>query len=168
MDPSPGRTAAVPAEILARLQALEDAEAARNHLHAYAAALDAPTPASVAALFAPDGVLHVGADAHRGRDAVAEFYRARIAADPSEKRHFITSPHTRALGPGLVEVASYFLWTARADARSVLGWGTYLDEVQVVDGVARFAAKTITPHLVTDLAAGWPAALSGSAAPPRP
>lgn len=167
MDPSPDPTAAVPAALLARLQALEDAEAARNHLHAYAAALDAPTPAGLAALFTPDGVLHVGTDAHRGHDAVAEFYRSRTAADPSEKRHFITSPRTRSLGPGVVEVASYFLWTARADARSVLGWGTYLDEVRVVDGVARFAAKTITPHLVTDLAAGW-AALSGSAAPPRP
>lgn len=143
--------------VLARLQALEDAEASRNHLHAYAAALDAPTPEAVADLFTPDGVLHVGGESFRGRDAVVEFYRSRIAADPSEKRHFITSPRVRTLAPGLLEVASYFLWTARADRRSVLGWGTYLDEVRVVDGVALFAAKTITPHVMTDLAAGWPA-----------
>jgi hypothetical protein len=55
-----------------------------------------------------------------------------------------------------VEIASYFVFTARADARSALGWGTYLDRIRVVDGRAGYEEKTITLHVGTDLATGWP------------
>lgn len=143
------------AELLMRLQRLEDAETARNHLHAYASTLDEPTPQAVAALFAEDAVLHVPGAEFRGREAIAQFYRSRFAVDPGDKRHFLMNVRTTHLGPGLVEIASYYLYTNRDKERSGLGWGTYLDHIQVTDGTALFTAKTMTPHLNTHLAKGW-------------
>lgn len=143
--------------LLERVARLEEAELARNLLHAYAEVLDDPTPEAVAALFTDDGVLSVPTGDHAGREAVTGFYRDRLVG-ASEKRHFIMNVRTRSLGPGVVEVASYFVFTARDVDASGLGWGTYLDVVEVGDGVARFRRKTITPHLATDLTAGWPAA----------
>ncbi|MCR1786259.1 nuclear transport factor 2 family protein [Nocardioides carbamazepini] len=140
-----------------RVARLEEAELARNLLHAYAEVLDDPTPEAVAALFTDDGVLSVPAGDFTGHAEVAGFYRDRLAG-ASEKRHFIMNVRTRPQGPGLVEIASYFVFTAREPDASGLGWGTYLDLVAVSDGVARFRHKTITPHLATDLTAGWPAA----------
>jgi hypothetical protein len=138
-----------------RVARLEEMEVARNHLHAYAETLDAPSPEAIAALFTDDGVLRVPAGDFAGREEITGFFRDRFDKDPSEKRHFLMNVRTQSLEPGLVEVASYFLFTARGE-RSVLGWGTYLDLIQVRDGVALFTQKTITPHVTTDLAAGWP------------
>ncbi|TQK69492.1 nuclear transport factor 2 family protein [Nocardioides sp. SLBN-35] len=150
--------------LIDRVARLEEAELARNLLHAYAEALDDPVPEEVAALFAEEGVLSVPAGDFTGRAAVAGFYRDRLAG-ASEKRHFIMNVRTRPQGPGLVEVASYFLFTSRDDHASGLGWGTYLDLVEVEGGVARIRRKTITPHLATDLDQGW--AVTGTPAGPR-
>ncbi|GGO75050.1 nuclear transport factor 2 family protein [Nocardioides deserti] len=143
------------ADALERLRRLEDAETARNHLHAYAETLDDPTPEAVAALFTEDGVLEVPAGSFEGRAAIADFYRSRLTPDDGDKRHFLVNLRTRHLQPGLVEVASYFVFTSREDARSALGWGTYTDQVRVVGGSARFQRKRITPHVFTDLDVGW-------------
>ncbi|WP_433474224.1 nuclear transport factor 2 family protein [Spirillospora sp. CA-142024] len=142
------------AAVLRRLRRLEDMEAARNHLHRYAATLDAPTPEAVAALFTEDGVLRTRLGEFAGREAIAGFYRDRLGADPSEKRHFIVSPSTTWAGPGVVEIASYFLFTARGDG-SVIGWGTYADRLRVEGEAALFTDKTIEIHMGTDLAKGW-------------
>lgn len=142
--------------LLARVARLEEAELARNLLHAYAEELDDPTPEAVAALFTEDGVLSVPAGDVTGRAGITAFYRDRLGPESSEKRHFIMNVRTRPLGPGTVEVASYFVFTARDPDASGLGWGTYLDVVEVSDGTARFRSKTITPHVSTDLARGWP------------
>src|SRR5690606_4687610 len=120
--------------LVERLRRLEEMEIARNHLHRYAATLDNPTPEAVAALFTDDGILRTGRGTAVGRTSIADFYRRLLERDPSEKRHFITSPHTTWLAPGLVEIASYFLFTGRGTNRSVLGWGTYLDRIRIVDG----------------------------------
>ncbi|MEV4999743.1 nuclear transport factor 2 family protein [Nocardioides sp. LML1-1-1.1] len=142
--------------LLARVARLEEAELARNLLHAYAEELDDPTPEAVADLFTEDGMLSVPAGDFTGRTGITAFYRDRLGPGSSEKRHFIMNVRTRSLGPGVVEVASYFVFTARDPDASGLGWGTYLDVVEVADGTARFRRKTITPHVSTDLARGWP------------
>lgn len=139
-----------------RVARLEEMEVARNHLHAYAEALDHPGPEAVAALFTDDGLLRVPAGDFVGREAITGFFRDRFDSDPSEKRHFLMNVRTRSVEPGLVEVASYFLFTGRGPESSVLGWGTYLDLIRVRDGEALYTRKTITPHLTTDLATGWP------------
>lgn len=142
--------------LLARVERLEEAELARNLLHAYAEELDDPTPEAVAALFTEDGVLSVPTGDFTGRTGITAFFRDRTGPGSSEKRHFIMNVRTRPLAPGLVEVASYFVFTAREPDASGLGWGTYLDVIEVADGTARFRSKTITPHVGTDLARGWP------------
>ncbi|GAA4057658.1 nuclear transport factor 2 family protein [Actinomadura miaoliensis] len=148
------------AALLRRVRRLEETEAARNHLHRYAEALDDPVPEAVAALFTEDGALHtrLGGRPGRtmaGREAIAAFYRERGAADPAEKRHFIVSPRTTWVEPGVVEIASYFLFTARADDASVIGWGTYRDRLRVDGDTALFTDKIIDLHVGTDLAQGW-------------
>lgn len=143
--------------LLDRVRRLEEAELARNLLHAYAEVLDDPTPDAVARLFTEGGTLSVPSADFTGREAIAGFYRDRVGPGVSEKRHFISSVRTRPLAPGMVEVASYFVFTAREPDASGLGWGTYLDEIEVRDGIALFARKTITPHVSTDLTRGWPA-----------
>ena len=140
---------------LERLQRVEDAETARNHLHTYAQTLDDPTPEAVAALFTEDGVLEVPSGSFQGRAAIADFYRSRLTPEDGDKRHFLVNLRTRQLEPGLVEVASYYVYTSREDHRSGLGWGTYTDQVRVVDGTAHFQRKRITPHVHTDLDSGW-------------
>lgn len=141
--------------LLARVARLEEAEAARNLLHAYAEVLDDPMPEGVAALWVEDGVLSVPAGDLTGRGAIEGFYRDRLVGGP-EKRHFLMNVRTRSLEPGLVEVASYFVFTSREPDASGLGWGTYVDVIEVADGVGRFRRKTITPHVSTDLSHGWP------------
>lgn len=143
--------------LVERISRLEEAELARNLLHAYAEELDDPTPEAVADLFTDTGVLSVPSGDFSGREEVTGFYRDRFGSG-GEKRHFIMNVRTRTQGPGLVEVASYFVFTAR-DAASTIGWGTYVDLIEVVDGTARFQHKTITPHLTTDLSRGWPPGL---------
>ncbi|WP_235735566.1 nuclear transport factor 2 family protein [Nocardioides alcanivorans] len=143
-------------DLMHRVARLEEAELARNLLHAYAETLDDPTPEAVADLFTEDGVLSVPAGDFAGTTAITGFYRDRLGPGASEKRHFIMNVRTRPQGPGLVEVASYFLFTAR-DRDSGLGWGQYRDLIEVAGGRARFRHKTITPHLATDLNRGWPA-----------
>jgi hypothetical protein len=140
-----------------RVARLEEMEVARNHLHAYAETLDHPTPESVATLWTEDGLLRVPAGDFVGREAITGFFRDRFGSDPEEKRHFLMNVRTRSVEPGLVELASYFLFTGRGHETSVLGWGTYLDLIQVHDGEALFTQKTITPHVTTDLVRGWPA-----------
>jgi hypothetical protein len=146
-------------EALARLSRLEDAEAARNLLHAYASVLDDPTPEAVAALFSENGVLEVPMGRFEGRAAVAAFYRSRLGPKDGDKRHFLCNLRIRHPAPGTVEIASYFLFTGRNPGTSALGWGTYLDRIQVHDGVAAFAHKAIVPHVNTDLSRGWPSDL---------
>jgi hypothetical protein len=143
--------------VLARLRRLEDAELARNLLHAYAAVLDDPTPEPVADLFAEDGVLTVPAGTFSGRGEIAAFYRSRFDPATGTKRHFHVNVRTRHVQDGLVEVASYFVFTGRPADASTIGWGQYVDLVRVVDGDARFVHKTITPDVNTDLASGWAA-----------
>lgn len=144
-------------QALARLRRLEHAEAARNLLHAYASELDDPTPEAVADLFTVDGVLEVPAGTFSGRAEIADFYRSRFDPATGTKRHFHTNVRTRHVADGVVEVASYFVFTGRPADASTIGWGQYVDRVRVVDGDARFEHKRIVPDVNTDLAAGWSA-----------
>lgn len=139
--------------LLGRLRRLEDMEAARNHLHRYAATLDAPTAESIAALFTEDGVLRTRLGEFTGREAIAGFYRDRLAADPSEKRHFIVSPGRPGRDRGSwrsPRTSSSPLAPAprcSAGAPTSTGYGS--------GEAALFTDKTIEIHMGTDLAKGW-------------
>jgi hypothetical protein len=142
-----------------RLGRLEDLETARSIFHDYAAALDEPEPAAVSALFAEDAVLHTPMGSFTGRSEIEKFYREAFAADPSVKRHFIANPKATWIADGFVRLESYFLFVGRDAAASVVGWGTYEDQVDVSGEAPLFAAKAISVHVATDLSRGW--ALTG-------
>jgi len=138
-----------------RLGRLEDVEAARGILFDYAHTLDDPDPRTVAGLFTEDGVLHTASGSCRGRTEIEAFFATAFAKDPSNKRHFITNSKTTWLAPGRVRIDSYFLFAGRDTDRSVLGWGIYVDVVDVSGAAPRFAEKTIDVHLNTTLDQGW-------------
>ena len=140
----------------ARLRRLEDCSSATGLLHRYAAALDHPVPELVAGLFTADGTLSTGRGEHKGRGAIADFYRTVPSFDPSEKRHFIALPNVAWAGVGVVEIEAYFTYIGRDDDASRLGWGLYRDTVQVNEGQALFSSMVIEMHFNGDLNHGWP------------
>lgn len=143
-------------DLEARVRRLEEVESARGMFNIYAETLDVPDASAVATLFTDSGVLHTALGTFTGRPAIEEFYRKAFAADPSVKRHFVVNPRVVEATPGIVRLKSYFLYVGRG-TRSIIGWGTYDDVVDVSGAQPRFREKTITVHLGTDLAAGWAA-----------
>jgi ketosteroid isomerase-like protein len=146
----------------ARLRRLEDVETARGIFHLYAETLDVPDPRTVAALFTEDAVLHTPMGSFEGRAAIEAFYEKAFAAEPSVKRHFIVNPRVVDCADGVAHLRSYFFYTGRGDASSIIGWGTYDDVVDVTGAEPRFREKTIAIHVGTDLATGWAAEGSAS------
>jgi 3-phenylpropionate/cinnamic acid dioxygenase small subunit len=143
----------------AEVRRLTQCQAAASILHTYAASLDEPDVATVLRLFRDDAVLETPNSTAAGHEEIGAFFRRAWAADPSVKRHFITSPRVTWLEPGLVRLEAYFYFIGRASQQSVLGWGTYDDTVDVTGPEPRFARMRIDSHLRTDLVAGWPAPL---------
>lgn len=135
---------------------LEDLEAARSVLHRYALAVDTLGAEAVAEVWAADGILRTRMGDFVGRAAVAGFFGERFAADPSRKRHFVLEPLLTWVEPGLVHNTSYFLFTAQGQDSSILGWGTYDDEIRIVDGEAQFALRHIQVVAAADPTQGWP------------
>jgi hypothetical protein len=142
-------------DLEARVRRLEDIEAARGMYQVYAETLDVPDPKTVAALFTDDGVLHTPVGDFEGRPAIEDFYGKAFAADTSLKRHFIVNPRVVETRPGTVRLQSYFLYTGRGDAQSIIGWGTYDDVIDVSGPGPLFREKTIAVDVGTDLAQGW-------------
>jgi SnoaL-like domain len=144
-------------DALQRLHRLEDFEAARGLLHAYATVLDEPDVATVTALFDPDATLTNPRGTFRGRDAIAADYRVAWDLDPSRKVHVIATPGLRHVSPGVVDAQAVFCFFGRGQDESVLGWGRYDDRIAVRDGRARFLAKRIRIGVRATLATGWAA-----------
>ena len=144
-------------ELRDRLRRLEQIEQARNFLHTYAQTQDVPDPDRAAALFREDGTLTTARGVVSGRAAIADLFRTVMAADPSEKRHYIVNPHTTWLADGLVRIRSYFLFVGRGEDLSRIGWGQYDDTIDVSGDRPCFANKTIDLEVKSTLAEGWPA-----------
>lgn len=137
-----------------RVARLESIETARGFFHTYAETLDEPDPATVAQLFAEDGVLHTPMGSFEGRPAIQAFYKEAFAADTSLKRHFLANAKADLVEPGVVRLLSYFLYVGRGDD-SIIGWGTYDDVVDVRGEVPVFREKKIEVHMGTTLGEGW-------------
>ncbi|MFC5731212.1 MULTISPECIES: nuclear transport factor 2 family protein [Nocardioides] len=141
--------------LTARLQRLEDIEAARNMHHVYAEILEEPNAKTVGQLFADDGVLRTPMGDFVGRDDIEGFYAMAFEADTSVKQHLIVNPKVISAEPGLVRLQSYFLYLGRGDDASVIGWGTYDDLIDVSGPDPLFREKTIGIIVGTTLEAGW-------------
>jgi len=142
-------------DLTARVQRLEDIESARGMFHTYAQILDEPNADAVAALFTDDGVLTVPFGTFTGRAEIRKFFADAFAADTSLKRHFIVNPRVVDVSNRTVTLASYLLYVGRGDDASIIGWGEYVDRIDVSGPEPRFASKTIDIHHATDLATGW-------------
>ena len=143
------------ADLAARVRRLELIELAKAATVEYGRACDREDVGALRRdVFTDDVVLHLpGRDVH-GPDDVAAFYTGAFAAQPGNRRHFVTNQLASVDDGGRVVVESYFLFLS-ADATSVIGWGVYRDVVAVADDAARIADKTIVMDVHTDVTRGW-------------
>jgi len=147
----------------ARLEKVESIQAALGALRAYVDAVDAVNLDALAQVFTDDAVLDIpdakatftGVD-----DVVQNFYKNAFIQDPTVKRHFIVNSKPEWVSPGVVRIPSYFIFVSSGPDQSMLGWGTYLDEVRITDGVARLQRKQIIVTRDSDVRTGWPLKVS--------
>jgi hypothetical protein len=130
-------------------------ESARRALSSYARACDAQDLVGLQRLFAKECELEIPGRSWRGRDDVIGFFRDAWREDPSQKSHFVTNVECECVGPGLVAVAAYFLYTAAGDHSSVLGWGRYRDLVDTAGSQPLFRHKWMAVTRAVDVREGW-------------
>jgi uncharacterized protein (TIGR02246 family) len=142
------------AGVAARLERLETAELARAASWRYATAVDTPDLELLAAAFTDDAVLTTRKGSRQGRDAIIDYYRSALA-DPVGRKHFLVNQTVTWLEPGRALMESYFLYTYAGPDTSMLGWGTYVDRVRVIDGVGYIEEKRISVDVQADTRVGW-------------
>jgi hypothetical protein len=142
-------------DVYARLERLETIEEARRASNRYALAVDTQDFDLMGRVFTADAKLHLGGGREfAGREAIVDFYRGRL--DPSQtQKHFIVNNDVTWTSPGHADMTSYLLFTASGPDKSTLGWGTYIDRIEVIDGVGFIAEKTIIISMNADSRAGW-------------
>jgi ketosteroid isomerase-like protein len=140
---------------LERLHRLEAAQSAQALVNEYAVAVDGRTLEPVLALFAPDAVLHSPRGIHTGIEQIAQSFADGWAMEPSRKRHFVTNTRAVVQPDGTVTATAYFFYVGRDAARSVIGWGSYDDRIDVSGERPVFLTKKITLLMSTDLDTGW-------------
>jgi hypothetical protein len=142
-------------EVLARLERLETIEAARRASNRYALAVDTQDFELMETVFTADARLHLGGGREfSGREAVVDFYRGRL--DPNQQqKHFIVNNDVTWTSSGRADMTSYLLFTGSGPDKSTLGWGTYIDRIEVIDGVGYIAEKTIMISMNADARVGW-------------
>lgn len=143
-----------PASLAARLERLETAELAREATWRYATAVDTVDFDLLAAAFTEDAVLVTSKGERTGRDAVVDYYRTALAT-PVARRHFLMNQQVSSLERGRARVDSSFLYTYAGDDTSVIGWGSYLDHVRVIEGVGYIERKQIAVAVQADSRHGW-------------
>lgn len=141
--------------LLARLDRLEAAEASRALATQYARALDQVDLAALEQLFTEDAVLEIPGQRFDGRAAILAFFADAFAAAQVTKRHFMCNLDVSHTGQGSTRMTSYFQYTFSGVDTSVLGWGNYVDDITVADGMARFTFKAIAVDVHADVREGW-------------
>jgi uncharacterized protein (TIGR02246 family) len=146
----PGNTAT----LAARLERLETAELAREASWRYATAVDSCDFDLLARVFTEDAVLTTRKGPRQGREAIVDYYRTALA-EPVGRKHLLVNQTVAPLGPGIARLDSVFLYTYAGPDTSVIGWGNYVDEARVVDGVGYLTSKRISIDVHADSRVGW-------------
>lgn len=130
--------------LLARLERLETLEAARECLYRYADGADGRDWALLASSFAEDAVMAMPGAEIRGRDAIVEGLRGML---PPEfiTRHMIVNPRVEHTGPGTARVRSTIYYAHEGSGFEATGWGDYIDDVTVTDGLGLITRKEFIP-----------------------
>jgi len=142
------------ATLTTRLQQLEAAELARATSWRYANAVDTPDFELLSSVFTKDAVLTTSKGSRTGRDQVLDYYATALVA-PVKRKHFLVNQSVTSLGPDLVLLESYFIYTFAGDDTSILGWGNYVDRIRIIDGVGYIEDKRITAEIHADSRVGW-------------
>ena len=142
------------ASLTTRLEQLETAELARAATWRYANAVDTPDFELLRSVFTEDAVLTTSKGSRTGRDQVLDYYEKALVT-PVKRKHFLVNQSITPLGPGLVPVESYFIYTFAGDDTSILGWGNYVDRIKIIDSVGYIQDKRITAEIHADSRVGW-------------
>ncbi len=142
------------ATLSARLEQRETAELARAVSWRYANAVDTPDFELLRSVFTEDAVLTTSKGSRIGRDQVIDYYEKALVA-PVKRKHFLVNQLITPLGPDVVLLESYFLYTFAGDDTSILGWGNYVDRIKITDGVGYIQDKRITAEIHADSRVGW-------------
>jgi hypothetical protein len=142
-------------DLAARVRRLELVELAKVATVNYGRACDRKDVDELRTnVFTNDIVVRLPSRELRGIDDVAAFYTAAFVAEPGTRRHFLTNQVAEIDGTDRVRLDSYFFFLS-ADARSVIGWGSYRDVVVAHHDKPRISDKTIILDVHTDLDSGW-------------
>jgi uncharacterized protein (TIGR02246 family) len=132
------------AALTARLERLETAEAARAALYRYAEGADTRDWDLLGSAFAEDAVLVMPGSEVIGRQAIVESLRAMLPAE-FVTLHLMTNPRVTWTGPGRASVTVTVSYVHEGSGYEATGWGTYVDDVAVEDGVGRITRKVFVP-----------------------
>jgi hypothetical protein len=143
--------------LAARLDRLETAEAARAALYRYAEGADTRDWELLGSAFSADAVMEMPDLRVQGRDAIVSVLRDMLP-EPFVTRHLLVNPQVSVAAPGRATARSTVYYLHEGSGFEATGWGDYLDEVEVIDGVGLITRKAFTPaqHL--------PGSLAGAAA----
>lgn len=132
------------ASALQRLERLETLEAARSCLYRYAEGVDGRDWSLLAGAFAEDAVLVMPGSQVVGRDAIVEGLRSML---PPEfvTRHLVVNPRVDHVGEGRARAYSTIYYAHEGAGFEATGWGDYVDDVTVVDGVGLITRKEFVP-----------------------
>ena len=142
------------ATLATRLEQLETAELARAVSWRYANAVDTPDFELLRSVFTEDAVLTTSKGSRTGRDQVIDYYETALVA-PVKRKHFLVNQSITPLGPDVVLLESYFLYAFSGDDTSTIGWGNYVDRIQIIDGVGYIQDKRIAAEIHADSRIGW-------------
>lgn len=144
-----------PDDLAARLERLETAEAARRASNRYARGIDTRDFELLSRTFTADAQLHLDKGREfNGRDAIVDFYRQRLNPEHAQK-HYIVNNDVEWTSPNNAVLTSYLLVVTAGPEQSVMGWGTYIDRIEVIGGIGYIAEKTILIQGMHDVREGW-------------
>lgn len=139
-----------------RIEHLENLEAIRSLLARYCKALDERDAATMASFWTGDAVLltHPWPLEFHGAAAISNFYTEYFKIPGRETRHTYSNELIERYTEGYRSF-SYFNETMARGEQSVIGWGTYRDELRRESGVWKFQRREITVLALTPVTRGW-------------
>jgi uncharacterized protein (TIGR02246 family) len=130
--------------LAARLERLETVEAARSALFRYAQGVDTRDWTVVGSAFSDDAVLEMPGTEVRGRAAIVEAMQGMLPAE-FVTRHLIVNPQVEWTAPGRATVRATIYYAHEGSGHEATGWGDYVDDVVISDGVGIITRKVFTP-----------------------
>ena len=127
-----------------RVERLETTEAARRALYRYAEGADSRDWALLGSAFDVDAVLVLPGTQVHGREQIVAALRGMLP-DGFVTQHLLVNPQAAWTAPGRATVTATVYYLHEGSGHEATGWGRYVDEVAVVDGIGVITRKEFTP-----------------------